>query len=217
MSQQPENETGKKQVFQGAAAPCEPSAELKTLLEGKQDHQFLAELDKLPEGAKVKMCIQCGTCGGMCPVTPLLDYSPRRLFAMLRAGMTDEVLDAATPWVCSSCYRCTVNCPAGIKITEVMYALKRRAIQAGRKAKGSDYSRFASIFARMVARHGRSHEMGLLSRYMMFHHPVAMAKQGGLGMRLMFKGRMPLLPEKIKDREGLRRMAAKAIELGEGV
>ncbi|HOX45509.1 MAG TPA: 4Fe-4S dicluster domain-containing protein [Myxococcota bacterium] len=217
MSPQPETESRQEKVFQGAAAPGEPSAELKTLFERKQDHQFLAELDKLPEGAKVKMCIQCGTCGGMCPVTPLLDHSPRRLFAMLRAGMTDEVLDAATPWVCSSCYRCTVNCPAGIKITEVMYALKRRAIQAGRKARSSDYQRFASIFTRIVSRHGRSHEMGLLSRYMMFHHPVAMAKQSGLGMRLMLKGRMPLTQEKIKDREGLRRMAAKALELGEGV
>jgi heterodisulfide reductase subunit C len=214
MSQHEEKQV-ERPVFKGAAAPGEPSPDLPVLFERRQDHDLLEELGKSPEGEKVKMCIQCGTCGGMCPVTPLLDHSPRRIFAMLRAGMRDEVLHAATPWVCSSCYRCTVNCPAGIKITEVMYALKRRAIREGFKPRSSDYHRFASIFTRMVSKHGRSHEMGLLSKYMMFHHPLGMMKQSGLGLRLMFKGRMPLLPHKIKDKESFHKMVRRAIELGE--
>ena len=48
---------------------------------------------------------------------------------MVRAGFRDEVLSNRTVWLCASCYQCTVECPKGIKITDVMYALKREAIE----------------------------------------------------------------------------------------
>ena len=33
-----------------------------------------------------------------------------------------------TIWLCASCYACTTRCPAGIKITDIIYALKRLAM-----------------------------------------------------------------------------------------
>jgi len=133
---------------------------------------------------------------------------------MIRAGMKQQVLESATPWVCSSCYECTVKCPAEIKITEIMYALKRRALRDGVEPEDSDANRFLRLFSKLVARYGRSHELGLLMKYMMFHHPFQMMKQSMVGMRMMFKGRMPVFPHKIKDRDAFGRMVEKAIELG---
>ena len=60
-----------------------------------------------------------------------MDYTPRRLIAMTRAGMKDEVLGSFSIWVCASCYACTAACPKQIPITDIMYALKRTAIREG--------------------------------------------------------------------------------------
>ena len=55
--------------------------------------------------------MQCGTCGGSCPSAADMDHTPRLLFAMIRAGLRDEVLRSNTPWMCVSCYFCAVRCP----------------------------------------------------------------------------------------------------------
>jgi heterodisulfide reductase subunit C len=46
----------------------------------------LDNLFQFPEGRKILACIQCGTCAGTCPYGDVLDYSPRRIVPMLRAG-----------------------------------------------------------------------------------------------------------------------------------
>lgn len=66
-------------------------------------------------------CIQCGTCSASCPTAYAMDYTPRQIIAALRAGELDKVLRSNTPWLCASCYYCTVRCPAGIQFTEFLY------------------------------------------------------------------------------------------------
>lgn len=190
---------------------------LDVIYEGEQDTQFMDQVAALPEGERLRSCIQCGTCGGTCPVAPMLDHTPRRIFAMIRAGMKERVLTSLTPWVCSSCYECTVNCPAQIKITEIMYALKRLGIRENKRPRDSDAMRFSTLFTDLVCKYGRVHEMELLTRYMAFHHPVGMVRQSPVGLRLLAKGRMPLQRHRIKGREGFTRMVERAFRLEEGV
>ncbi len=64
------------------------------------------------------------------PVAEDMDHTPRMLFAMLRAGMREEVLSSNTPWICVSCYHCVVRCPQEVHIADVMYTLKGMAIKA---------------------------------------------------------------------------------------
>jgi heterodisulfide reductase subunit C len=91
---------------------------------------FLAEvLAATPGDSRLGMCIQCGTCGGSCPSAADMDYSPRQIFAMIRADMRDVVLRSNTPWYCVSCYYCTVRCPQEVHIPDVMYTLKSMAIR----------------------------------------------------------------------------------------
>jgi heterodisulfide reductase subunit C len=59
-----------------------------------------------------------------------MDHTPRMLFAMLRAGMREDVLRSNTPWICVSCYHCVVRCPQEVHIADVMYTLKGMAIKA---------------------------------------------------------------------------------------
>jgi quinone-modifying oxidoreductase, subunit QmoC len=190
--------------------------EPEVIFEGKQDPNFFDEIASLPEGERLRSCIQCGTCGGTCPVCPALPHTPRKLFAMIRAGMKDQVLESITPWVCSSCYECTVKCPAQIKITEIMYALKRRAMAEGKHLEGSDSNRFYKLFSKLVSQYGRSHELELLMRYMMFHHPFQLMRQSLLGLQMVIKGRMPFFPHRIKDLPGFEKMVEKAMALEKG-
>ena len=89
------------------------------------------ELATIPGGENLNLCIQCGTCSGSCPNIDYMDYSPRQIIAMVRAGFRDEVLSSNTMWVCASCYLCTVRCPRDVKITELMHALESIALHHG--------------------------------------------------------------------------------------
>ena len=80
-----------------------------------------------PDGDRVRNCIQCGSCTGSCPVSYAMDISPRQIVALFRAGFLEEILRSRSIWICASCYACTVRCPAGIRVTDNIYALKRVA------------------------------------------------------------------------------------------
>lgn len=89
----------------------------------EEDLSLLHEVSMKTAGVShLEMCIQCGTCGGSCPVADDMDHTPRMLFAMLRAGMREEVLRSNTPWTCVSCYYCVVRCPQEIHIADVIHA-----------------------------------------------------------------------------------------------
>ena len=89
---------------------------------------FLEQVHLIPGGEKIKKCIQCGTCTGSCPVSYAMDISPRQLIALFRAGEMEAIMKSRTIWICASCYACTTRCPSGIKITDIIYALKRTAM-----------------------------------------------------------------------------------------
>ena len=59
-----------------------------------------------------------------------MDYTPRHLWRMVDAGLTDEVLNSSAFWCCTSCYACTNQCPRGIHPGETMLRLKQ-AVAAG--------------------------------------------------------------------------------------
>jgi Fe-S oxidoreductase len=78
------------------------------------------------------LCIQCGMCGGACPLAFAMDHTPRRAIYLAREGLLEQVLQSNTPWLCVSCYNCTVRCPTGLKISDVLFpALRDAVISAG--------------------------------------------------------------------------------------
>src|SRR3989304_5335795 len=69
------------------------------------DDSLMAEvIATTPGGETLITCLQCGTCGGSCPSGPDMDHTPRQLFAMISAGLREEVLQSNTPWYCVACY-----------------------------------------------------------------------------------------------------------------
>jgi quinone-modifying oxidoreductase subunit QmoC len=167
-----------------------------------------------PGEARLRMCIQCGTCGGSCPSGPDMDHTPRQIFALVRAGLRDRVLKSNTPWYCVSCYYCTVRCPQEIHITDIMYTLKRMAVKA-RLYDDSTAPDFSKTFINWVENYGRSFELGMMSQHMLKHNPFGAFKMAGMGLGMVSKGRMDFTPKHIKGIDGLKAILAKAKELEE--
>jgi len=174
---------------------------------------FLDDVVKeTPGGERITHCMQCGSCGGSCPNGPEMDHTPRELIALIRAGQRERVLASNTMWCCVSCYACTSRCPQDIPVTDIMYALKRMSLREG-LAK-TDAPALARTFTGLLDKYGRSFEFGLASRFYLFNRPLAMLKMGPLGLSMFTRGRMALIPTKIRQLDQLQLIIRKARELG---
>jgi heterodisulfide reductase subunit C len=135
-----------------------------------------------------------------------MDYTPRKIIQMVREGFKDDVLKSSTIWLCASCYSCTVECPKGIKITDVMYALKREAIETGHYPKRFPTPVLAGSFFDQVLNNGRNSEGPLLLKMYLKTNPFIMFKNMILGFKLWKTGRLSLKTERIKDKKNLARL-----------
>ncbi|MBE3067985.1 MAG: (Fe-S)-binding protein [Chloroflexi bacterium] len=100
---------------------------------GAVEHSFYDQvLEATPNGERLRLCLQCGDCSGICPFGYLMVHPPSRMIAHLRADRFEKVLDTDTVWMCVSCYACTAVCPAQIPLTPgLMARTKEELILAG--------------------------------------------------------------------------------------
>jgi heterodisulfide reductase subunit C len=171
--------------------------------DAERDRTFPREIMARPGGEKLYGCIQCGTCSATCPVSIYMDHTPRQLMALTRAGFKKEALDSRTIWLCASCYACTVDCPKEIKITDIMYALKRQAIREGVYPKRFPIPVLAREFFKMVRSRGRITESRLVMRLFLLTNWLAMVKTWRLGLNLVRTGRFSLKTESMAHPEKL--------------
>lgn len=179
----------------------------------KYDLTFAREVYALENGSYVKMCMQCGMCALSCATRELMDYSPRKLFNLLKLGKKDEVMNSNTMWMCTSCCTCKVRCPRGIPLVDVMHDLKSLAIKQGYVS--YPQADFYQGFWKEVVSRGRIFEGGVMARFMLKRGWSAAFKMGmemkDLGMNMLKHGRMPLVPpKKIKGLKELQQIIERA-------
>lgn len=182
-------------------------------LSGKEEElraSFMRQLETIPNSEKIKSCIQCGTCTGSCPVSYAMDISPRELIALFRAGDLETLLNSKAIWVCASCYSCQARCPSLIKVTDIIYALKRLAMEKGiYPPKFPAYS-LQQSFVNVMNSYGRLHESKLLIYYFLKTNPMKLFGFIPLGLRMAKRKRIAYIPSKIKDLEGFKKIIKKA-------
>lgn len=122
--------------------PDEPKTERSgnmTLLEGREkdtitrdDIDVNFKNDIMAAGAEsVAVCFQCGTCSGACPSGRRTPYKVRQLVRRAVMGLKEDVISDDTIWMCTTCYECQERCPRGIKIVDVVKAVRNEAAKAG--------------------------------------------------------------------------------------
>jgi len=154
---------------------------------------------------KIRACMQCGTCSGSCANSFAMDHTPRQLWRLVQLGEMDEIFASKTFTLCSNCYYCTLRCPRGLPLTETIHALKRLAVSEGRDEEKKSTPFYRSFLA-TVQRYGRVREMELMTRYFLtMKNPFLPLGFTPLGLKLMFKGKLPLhVPQlvAVKDKRG---------------
>ncbi len=192
-----------------------PAQKMKVVYKKDLDKNFPKEIMQSTGGEKIKDCIQCGMCSGVCPLSFIMDYTPRGIIEMIRRGQKKEVLSANTLWICSSCYSCLVKCSRGIKITDIMYALKRAATKEKIYPKDAMAPHFFAMFSDNIARYGRIFEPELMTRFLLSNFNLKkMVGYAPLGIKLFLRGRMPIFPKRIKGIKEIKKIL-KSIEAGD--
>lgn len=175
---------------------------------------FLDEVRSVPGAECVDWCVQCGMCAGSCPNVAWMDHSPRKMIALIRAGRRDDVLSSNSMGYCASCYLCTVRCPRGVQVTELMHALESLAARHGVKNGGSATPALHRAFVESVRNNGRVHEMGLVGRFYLRAKPLAALRMIPFGLKMLARGRVHLLPRRASGAKQLKAIVEKAQAVG---
>jgi heterodisulfide reductase subunit C len=179
------------------------------------DSQFLNEVEAAM-GRPISACYQCRKCSVGCPVSYTMDLLPHQVIRLVQFGQKERVLNAATPWICAACETCTTRCPNEIDIAGVMDHLKNLAFAEGRSIPESNVLTFHRAFLSVIRKRGRIFEADLLPRYMLKSGEVRRMMADGtlideikLGLTLLKKGRMKMLPPRIKGRRDIAEIIKK--------
>jgi len=103
-----------------------------TLRDNDFQPQFKSEIAGMPGGEMVKLCYDCGTCTGACPVSESgTGFDPRKILHMIKTGLKDQLLGSPTIWHCTHCDACLFVCPQNVRFSSVVDVLREMAIQQG--------------------------------------------------------------------------------------
>jgi heterodisulfide reductase subunit C len=174
---------------------------------------FWEQVETIPQGERIKNCIQCGTCTGACPVSYMMDITPREAVGLFRAGRLEDLLRSRTIWICASCYSCRVRCPQGILVTDLLYALKRLAMEKKIYPPNFPVHALSEAFIANVYRYGRNYEMGLAIKYFLKTNPMKLLGNAAFGMAMMKRGRIAITPKAIRKVQEVRAIIDRANQL----
>ncbi len=136
------------------------------------------------------------------------DYSPNQIIRLVQLGLYDKVLNSNMIWLCSGCEICGLRCPNGINMNEVMDALKSIAI-SNNVVSVKKVKKFHDSFLSSVKLNGRVHEASMMATYKL--KTMDLFSDMDLGMKMFIKGKLHLMPKRIKNKEMLKRIFDKTV------
>ncbi|NQU10731.1 hypothetical protein HQ590_08075 [bacterium] len=96
-----------------------------------------------------------------------------------------------------------------------MYALKRYSVWNHRAQEGLIGPVFSETFVKTILKSGRSYEPVLATSCVFTYGLQEMLQEAPTATSLMLKGRLPVLPPRIKRLDNFKRMIRRIIPLGE--
>jgi len=157
---------------------------------------------------EIQLCYHCHKCTAGCPVVSDMEYGPDRVLRMVQMDERERLFRSHDIWLCASCETCGTRCPNEIDIARVMDALRMLALEAGVKPAEPDAVKFHRLFLMVVQNMGRMHEATLFAAYKLWTRHILDDMDSGA--QLFLKGKIPLLPHLIKDRQQIKKVFEQA-------
>ena len=80
-------------------------------------------------GGADKFCYECGKCDTVCPWNRVRRFPVRRIINQAKFGVVP--FESEDLWLCTTCGHCVQRCPRGVKIIDVMRAMRRVLVPDG--------------------------------------------------------------------------------------
>ncbi|CAA6606207.1 Heterodisulfide reductase subunit C [Rhodospirillaceae bacterium LM-1] len=90
----------------------------------KETRNFVAKVERI-SGQNLRACYQCGKCSAGCPMAAYMDVLPNQIIRLAQFGFEEELVRSEAIWTCVSCLTCNNRCPKGVKIAEVIEAVRQ--------------------------------------------------------------------------------------------
>lgn len=165
-------------------------------------------------GINAHRCYQCGKCSAGCPLAEDMDFPPSVIMRLLQTGLPEneeKALKSYSIWLCLACETCYTRCPMEIDIPKIADYLRHEALKrkiANPKAK--DIISFHRAFLDSIKYTGRLFEVGLIADYKARSRHLLQDVILAPGM--FFKGKLHLVPERIKSRGLMKKIFSKTLE-----
>ena len=103
--------------------------------------------------------------------------------------------------VCVGCHTCGTNCPNCIDVAAIMDALRQMAIRKGIVPIEKEIYQFHKYIYESIRRHGRLNKLEAMVQFKVGTGQLFSDLQ--LGMRMFTRGKLEILPQRIKHRREL--------------
>jgi heterodisulfide reductase subunit C2 len=105
----------------------------------RSSHAFVDQVESL-SGQHLLACYQCGNCSAGCPMSDHMEILPNQIVRMAQLGMREPLCGSKAIWACVSCMTCNSRCPKGVRIAEVIEAVREIVLRSNRRDDRLDVS-----------------------------------------------------------------------------
>lgn len=131
-------------------------------------------------------CVQCGKCSSGCPVAFETRHTPRKVMRFLQWGWVEEAGRSPFLELCAQCQTCTVRCPRGIQVSEIVLAIRRLA----RAREWLKEDGFHRSMEKMIRERGRISELRLGLAAQLGRMPIHPLEDLILLLQMLLKGKL---------------------------
>ena len=167
------------------------------------DDGFLKRINKR-SNVNIGLCWHCKCCSAGCPFAWAMDVHPNKVLRLVQLGLKAEALACSSIWICVGCHTCSIQCPMAIDMAAVMDALRQTALEEKVAIAEPDIYNFHREVMNSIARHGRTHKLEIMLRYKL--QTRDWFKDVDVGLQMLAKRKLDLLPSKVKEIETIRSM-----------
>ena len=127
-----------------------------------------------------------------------MDIKPHQAMRLLQLGQVEELIGAASPWLCIGCQTCLGRCHNNVDIPSAFSRIRQEAIERGQLDNAGNVPLFDDIMLAMIKRNGRVND-GLMAAKYKFK-AGGLLKDWKMGLKMFKAGKMKLFMKGVQDK-----------------